>query len=317
MEMSAACRAEQRHRSWRRPFRWWRWGLWILAATTLTACSQLAVATPRPTTITIAGATAMHPVLRALTAAFNQQHPSTLFVIRGGGSTLGEQQVASGQVDLAASTLWPAQESPGNGSSPRPASRLTRIPIGLDGIAVVVHPSNRVEGLTMTQLQEIYSGRILDWQEVGGTPGDILLVSREDGSGTRRAFEERVMGDEPVSLTAVVMPTSQDVVEFVAKTPQAIGYVSLAYVPAPGEPGSGTPEAVETPTPATLRPLRVLPIDGVWPTPTSLRDQSYPLLQPLYLVSRGEPRGNVRQFVDFVLSPAGQEIVGRFHLPVR
>ncbi len=105
-----------------------------------------------------------------------------------------------------------------------------RVPIGVDGLAIVVHSSNTVQGLTNEQLRGLYNGKILDRSEVGGEAGEVLLVSREDGSGSRIYFESEIMQDEPVSLTAVVMPTSQDVIEYIAKTPNAIGYVSRALV---------------------------------------------------------------------------------------
>jgi phosphate transport system substrate-binding protein len=145
---------------------------------------------------------------------------------------------------------------------------------------------------------------------VGGSEAEVVLVSREDGSGARKLFEDRVMEDKAVSLTAVVMPTSRDVVEYIGKTPNAIGYVSRGLV---ADALRANNVATATPEPD----LRVVPINGVLPTLDALRDQSYPLIQPLYLVSMGEPRGWTRQFVDFVLSPAGQAIVRRYHLPVR
>ena len=285
-----------------------------------TSCAGTAVATPRPVLITIGGATAMQPVLQALTAEYTRRHPNVLFTISGGGSTLGEEMALSRRVDLGASTLFPPTEPTG-------AQRaLVRVPIGVDGLAIVVHSSNTVEGLTEEQLQGLYAGTILDWAEVGGEAGEVLLVSREDGSGSRIYFESEVMNDEPVSLTAVVMPTSQDVVDYIAKTPNAIGYVSRAWVMAQGiNTVTNTPAApnmiteLVTPT-LTQTPsvrVRVLPVDGELPTLAALSARTYPLIQPLYLISRGQTTGNVRQFVDFVLSPAGQSIVRRYHLPVR
>ncbi len=296
----------------------------------LTSCSGAAVATPRPILITIGGATALQPVLQALTAEYTSSHPNVLFTLRGGGSTLGEEMALSRRVDLGASTLLPPSE-------PTSAQRLlVRTPVGVDGLAIVVHSSSSVEGLTSDQLRRLYSGEILDWAEVGGAPGEVVLVSREDGSGSRTLFEDEIMQDEPVSLTAVVMPTSQDMVDYIAKTPNTIGYVSrgLVMAQAGGEtPVTPTPPGLvaevtpvtttevitvtRTPTPVPALRVRVLPIDGVSPTLNALRDRSYPLVQPMYFLSRGQTIGGVRQFVDFVLSPAGQAIVRRYHLPVR
>ena len=298
----------------------------LLIIPLLTGCASAAVATPRPVLITIGGSNALRPVLQALTTEYTRRHANVFFTISGGGSTLGEEMALSRRVDLGASTLFPPDE-------PTAAQRaLVRTPIGVDGLAIVVHSRNEIEGLTIEQLRGLYSGAILDWAEVGGETGEVLLVSREDGSGARIYFEDRVMQEESVSLTAVVMPTSQDVVDYIAKTPNAIGYVSRALVmgdeadrpartPTPsnivtdGSTEGVTPTLTSSATP-TVR-IRMVPIDGELPTLAALRARSYPLIQPLYLVSRGQTAGNVRQFVDFVLSPAGQTIVRRYHLPVR
>jgi phosphate transport system substrate-binding protein len=277
------------------------WLVWLVSLIAVAGCSSAVVATPRPTVLTIAGATALQPALQELTAEFTRRHPTVLFTLRGGGSTLGEQQALERRVNLGASSLFPPPAD-------APTARLVRTPVGVDGLAIVVHPSNPVAVLSLDQLQQLYSGEILDWPAVGGSEAEVVLVSREDGSGARKIFEDRVMDDKTVSLTAVVMPTSRDVVDYVRKTPSAIGYVSRGLVMAArGGAATATPEP----------DVRVVPIDGKLPALDALRDQSYPLIQPLYLVSMGEPRGWTRQFIDFVLSPAGQAIVRRYHLPVR
>jgi phosphate transport system substrate-binding protein len=249
----------------------------------------------------------MDPVLQELTGAFIRRYPNVIFTVGGGGSTLGEEQLVAGRIDLAASTLFPPD--PAQTGAPR----LTRIPIGVDGLAIIVHATNPIGNLSLEQLRRIYSGDILDWAEIGGDAGEIEMVSREDGSGSRRLFEERVMQDEAVSLTAVVMPTSHDVVDYVAKTPLAIGYVSRGLVM---NNAGGAPAPGSVATPAPLR-VHVVAVEGVVPSLTALRAQEYALIQPLYLISRGQPRDWLRQFTDFVLSPAGQGIVARYHLPVR
>lgn len=276
-----------------------RWLSGLLALALVTAgCESVALSTPEPTVITIAGATAMRPVLRELTAAFSARYPDTLFDLRGGGSTLGEQQVLDGSVSLGASTRFPPEEG-------EPADGLQRFPIGLDGIALIVHQSNEVQALSLVQIHDIYAGDVLNWMQLGESEAEILLVSREEGSGTRTNFERRVMNETPVSLTAVVMPTGEDVVDYVSRHPQAIGYVSMAYLPTEEELAGGQAS------------VHVVTVEGVAPTSTSVREQRYPLLQPLYLVSKSAPTGRIQQFIDFVLSPTGQEIVARYHAPVR
>ncbi len=289
-----------------------RW--FVITLLLLTGCQQTQVATRhQPVTISIAGATAMYPALVALTAEFSRQQPHVLFDISGGNSTLGEERVHLMQVDLAASTLI----SPTVPSAQLTAQQhrpLRRTPIGLDGLVLVIHRTNPVESLTLTQLQQLYSGRIWNWQEVGGNDEAVHLITREDGSGSRTLFDERVMGAVPVALTAVVMPTSEDILDEVTRHAGAIGYVSRALV-------IDLLEAATTPSTVTATDaqpaLHLLKIEDQLPTAAALETQSYFLIQPLYLVSTSQPRSIVKQFVDFSLSPAGQAIVARYHHPIR
>ena len=275
----------------------------------LGACEGISVNTPEPTTIVIAGSTTMRPVLGALAEAFSRQCPDVLFDLRGGGSSLGEEQARAGQVDLGASTLLP----PRNDAGEPAVDGLLRVPIGLDGLAVIVHSTNPVQGLSLIQLRDLFAGNVLDWVQLGGNEGEVLLVSREEGAGSRTNFEARVMGDEGVSLTAVVMPTSADVVAYVAATPQAIGYVSRAYV---RQLIDGTPET-STPGGSEQLGVRVLEVEGRLPTIEAVKEQTYALIQPLYLMTAGRPQGRISQFLDFAGSPAGQQIVARFDAPIR
>lgn len=315
----------------------------LVLAISFVGCQQTELTATEPVNVTVAGATAMQPVLVALTAAFNQQHPQVFFDIIGGDSTTGEERVRTGQVQLAASTLIsPTVPSFLNAVDSR--QQLVRTPLGLDGLVIIVNQRNPIDNLTLLQLQELYSGRTWNWQtltdidlmvanadEDEGADGTVLLVAREDGSGSRKLFDERVMGSVPLALTAVVMPTSGDVVDYVAQHPAAIGYVSRAYVmeqlslfddtiaddPVTDENQPSVSENNPSPESTTSVPIRLVAVEGKLPTTEALRSQSYFLIQPLYLVSNGQPRGWPRQFIDFALSPAGQAIVARYHLPIR
>jgi phosphate transport system substrate-binding protein len=274
---------------------------WLLVALFLAACQQTGLATAEPIRLSIAGSTEMMPVLIELTEEFSNRHPHVLFSLRSGGSSLGESWVADGSVDLAASTLlYEDSQIPGE---------LTRVPIGLDGIAVIVHASNPITHLTLLQLRDLYNGRALDWSNVGGESGDVMLVSREDGSGTRALFEERVMGGERVALTAVVMPTSKDVMAYVATHPNTIGYVSQAYTRAIAAAVMGDTNAREE--------VRLLAIEDRLPDGDTIGTQVYPLSRPLFLLRRTNQRGWPQQFIDFVLSATGQRIVAQYHVRIR
>lgn len=304
------------------------WSL-LLPALFVSGCQETQINADQPITISIAGATAMRPVLVDLSAEFSRQYPNVTFNIMGGDSSIGEERIRLAQVDLAASTLI----------SPAIASELTidatstsliRIPIGLDGLAIVTHATNPIKNLTLTQLQALYRGRIWNWQELAGNDEAVRLVTREDGSGSRALFDERIMGKAPVALTAVVMPTTDGVIDHVARNPGAIGYVSRAFVLdlLEGESGNSQADASAishsqadasaiSPRASRLNDINLIQVETQLPTAEMLQTQSYFLIQPLYLVSNGQPRAVVKQFVDFTLSPAGQAIVRRYHQPIR
>jgi phosphate transport system substrate-binding protein len=161
-----------------------------------------------------------------------------------------------------------------------------------DGIAIIVHRSNPLQGLGLLQLQDLFGGRLHAWSDVGAesAPGQVELVSRELGSGTRAAFEVLVMADRRVSPSAVVASSSSQVVAYVAEHPFAVGYVSMAHVSSE---------------------VKVLRIEGELPTPETTGQGSYPLSREWWLVSADPPGQGVQDLIDFCLSPAGQQIVGR------
>lgn len=282
------------------PARYLAWLLLILPLL-VGGCGVPTLTAPQPVTIRIAGSTETTPVLSSLTAEFSRQNPHVSFSLRGGGSKLGESWVKNQQVDLAASTLLYEDD--------QLAPELLRVPFALDAIAVIVHSTNPITHITTAQLHDLYSGHILDWASVGGEAGEVLLVSREDGSGTRHLFEERTVGDDRVALTAVVMPTSHDVVEYVASHPQAIGYVSQAY--------TNLNRAADGENSTDNHSVKVLQVDGALPAFAAIQNHHYLYMRPLFLLRRVENRGWTQQFIDFVLSPAGQAIVEQYHVRLR
>jgi len=239
-----------------------------------------------PVYLRIAGSTSIQPLMEDLAQAYTGRHEYVTVDVQGGGSRLGIALARGNQIDIGTASQKPTAED--ERDSETGAKRLWWTAIAQDGIALVVHPQNAMEGLTMSQARDIFFGRILDWEEMGGTPGEIVVVSREDGSGTREVFEEMVMGEKRVTLTAIVMPSSEAVVEYVARHPTAIGYVSMGYL---------SPQ------------VKALSVEGVNPTPATVQSGAYPLTRPLYLLTGQEPTGGVKAFIEFALSPAGQAVV--------
>lgn len=284
----------------------------ILAGCLLSSCAlpqgDGAVPDPAPVTLTVAGSTEMRPLLLELTSVYSERNPHVQFTLLGGGSRMGEQWLAAGQVDIAVSTaVYPDAETP---------TGLVRIPVGLDGVAVVVNTDNPVESLTMVQVRDLFRGRALNWEEVGGAAREVLLVSREGGSATRELFEERVMDENRVALTAVVMSTSSNVVEYVAAHPDAIGYVTSAYISQTGTPQSSNGANASNAGTAE-RTVKSVSVEGQLPYDTDLAGHQYPLARALYLLFRQSGDPSIQKIVDFVLSEEGQAIIARYHAPLR
>ncbi len=255
----------------------------ILLLTLLLACGE-PVATPEPVFLQAAGSSAMGPLVTELAAAFHKQSPLVSLEVAGLGTRFGLEALRAGQTAIALASWLPAD-----------LNRDWRATaIARDGIAIIVHPSNRVDGLGLLQLQDLYSGRIHEWSEAGGraSQGSVQPVSREDGSGTRVAFETLVMDDREVTPLAILALSSAAVVEYVAEHPDSIGYVSMGYL---------SPR------------VKVLKIEGELPEPETTGPASYPLTRELWLVTADPPSEAVRDFIRFALSPAGQQIVGQTH----
>ena len=180
--------------------------------------------------------------------------------------------------------------------------------VALDAIAVVVHPSNPVDGLTLQQISDIYTGKITRWEEVGGEDRPIVLLSRESNSGTHVYFLENVirMGDKESDLLfspdTLLMPSSEGISAEVRQNPNAIGYDGLGYV-TPDQKVLGVAGDAEGPY--------------VLPSVQTVNDTSYPISRPLYMYTAGEPTGQVASYLDWVLDE-GQSLVSHLgFVPLR
>jgi len=171
--------------------------------------------------------------------------------------------------------------------------------VARDAIAVVVHPSNPVDGLTLRQISGIYTGEITDWSQVGGNDRPIVLLSRESNSGTYVYFLEHVirLGDKDSDLLfspdTLLMPSSEGISAEVRQNPNAIGYDGLGYV---------------TPDQKVLAVARDANAPYVLPAVETVNDGSYPISRPLYMYTAGEPTGQVKAYLEWILSD-GQSLV--------
>jgi phosphate transport system substrate-binding protein len=258
----------------------------ILAA--LAGCSQPPSSPPAPILLRLSGSTSMQPLMRELAEAYSARRTHVSFGFSAVGSGAGLQALRRGSADVAlvSRSLQPEEEfsdQAGEGS-------LVVTEIARDAIAVVVHPGNPVDSITLYQLRDVFEGRLTNWTQLWGPDLSLQVVSREDGSGTRAVFEKLVMRDRRVTPTAVIMPSSQAVRQQVAEQSGAIAYLSMGYLAA---------EA------------RALAIDGIAPDRESIADGTYPIVRPFLLVSLPNAKSEVAAFTQFVRSPAGQAIVTR------
>jgi len=224
-------------------------------------------------------------------------HPHVRISVTGGGSGTGIAAMINGTVDIAnASRKMKPEEvaaAQANGISP------VEFVVARDAIAVVVHPSNPVEKLTLQQISDIYTGKITNWRQVGGENRPIVLLSRESNSGTYVYFLENVirLGDKESDLLfspdTLLMPSSEGISAEVRQNPNAIGYDGLGYVTSDQKVVAVAHDAKRA---------------YVLPSVETVNDGSYPISRPLYMYTAGEPSGEIKAYLDWVLSD-GQSLV--------
>jgi phosphate transport system substrate-binding protein len=239
-------------------------------------CKPSSQSAARP--LCIAGSTSIQPFAEKLAEIYMHRHPGARVDVQGGGSSAGIYAATHGAADLGASS----RELLG------PEKKLLEIPIAFDGIAVIVHPTNPLTNITLEQIRQIFGGALKNWGALGLPPHGIDLITREEGSGTREAFEHLVMGKKEVTPAALVQDSNGSVREIVAGDPYSLGYISAGLV---------------------NRQVKALAIDGVRPTRENIKNHSYKLVRRFLLVARVKPTGSCKAFVDFVLSPRGQKIL--------
>jgi phosphate transport system substrate-binding protein len=260
----------------------------VVIAFTLVSCSGSGVpaSTPTqsaPTSLRLLTTTPTLPLVQNVTSAYTAMNPSIRFDIRSGNYASMLEEVVQGEAPYFVTNHFPLDSQ---------TEDLWAAPLGQDGIAVIVHPDNPIQGLTTELLRDIFQGWTTNWSAIGGADEPIVVISREDGSGTRAEFESLVMGERETTPSAQVAPSSAAVVLSVARTPGSIGYISMSYV-------NST--------------VRVLPIDGVLPLPTTIAESTYPLRSIVYIVGLAEPEGDFRAFIAWMQSIEGQTVISRTH----
>ncbi|GAB4493794.1 MAG: phosphate ABC transporter substrate-binding protein [Anaerolineales bacterium] len=238
---------------------------------------------------------------------YQGEYPDVRISVTGGGSGTGIAALVNGTVDIANASRQIKKEEIAEAEAKgiQPVEHI----IARDAIAVIVNPANPVSQLTLQQISDIYSGKIVNWREVGGEDRPIVRLSRETNSGTHVYFLETVLrlGDKNnktfFSANTLLLPSSEGIINEVRDNPNAIGYDGLGYVP------------------KDLKMIAIAKAAGqayVLPSVATVNDKSYAVARDLYMYTAGEPSGPIKAYLDWILSPEAQKIVEKLgFVPVK
>jgi phosphate transport system substrate-binding protein len=287
-----------------------RTGLAVGVACVLAGCGGRQEAGRAQAVIQVKGSDTMVNVAQAWAEEYGKVAPSVDVEVSGGGSGVGIAALEKGTIDIANSSRnMKAEEieqaKRNTGKEPK------EFVVGYDALAVYVHKDNPIEEIAFDQLAQIFEegGTITKWSQLGATipgvsDGEIVRVSRQSSSGTYEFFREHVLAKKDFKLGSRDMNGSKEVVELVGSTKTAIGYSGMGYA---------------TPAVKMLRLTRKAGGPAVEPTVASALDKTYPLARSLLIYTLGEPQKEVKRYIEWILSPAGQRIVetsGYVPLPV-
>lgn len=215
-----------------------------------------------------------------------RDHPGRIVEAEGGGTAKGLEALIRGRVEIAAASR-PLEAEEARRMVEAHGTLGYAVLVARDALSVYLHPDNPVRVLTLDETRRIFTGEIEDWEGVGGTEAPIRVLNRNPASGTRHFFAQHVLLGDRYSRRAEVLPTTEAIVERVRRDPRAVGYGGIGYAEG----------------------IRTAAVDGVLPTPESVREGRYPIARYLFLYTALPPRGLVKELVDWVLGPRGQGVV--------
>jgi phosphate transport system substrate-binding protein len=230
----------------------------------------------------LAGSTSVQPHAEALAKAFMANNSGVQILVQGGGSSAGITAVGQSTADIGMSSR--AIKDSEKAKYPV----LQPVAIAVDGIAIIVHPSNPITNLTMNQTRDILTGNITNWVQVGGKNAPIDVVNREQGSGTRDGIASIVLNGGDTTSAGVTQSSNGAVRSFVAGDRNSIGYISAAEL---------------------MSNVKAVSIDGVAPTFDNIANRTYKIQRDLYFITKGSPTGLEKSFLDYTLGSGGQALL--------
>ena len=260
----------------------------LVFVTTAGCTLQLEPATPPEDNITvlhISNTYATTPLVETFTEAYLDIQPQVVFERTQANYETTLSQLQSSQTDYII-TNHLSNSADGN---------LWAAPVAQDGLVIITHAENPVSDLTIEEVRRIYRGYVTNWQEVGGADMAITLHSREAGSGTRLEFERLVMGQQRTSPNAQVFPNPAAMIQRITDTPGAIAYLPFSLIP---------------------ENVRVLAIEGITPSLSTIGDNSYPLRYTIYIIGLAEPDGAYRNFIGWIQGTEGQNLIRSRYVPL-
>jgi phosphate transport system substrate-binding protein len=236
--------------------------------------------------LALQGSTTVLPIAQKAAEEYMKINKEADISVSGGGSGVGISGIIDSSCDIgdASRSIKSKEILTAKQKGVNPVGTI----IAKDGIAIIVNPSNNVAALSIDQLKAIYSCSFKKWSQIGGSDDMIVVISRDSSSGTFEVFNEKVLEGAKLREDSLMQAANKEVEEAVAKTPGAIGYVGLGYV------GSD---------------VKALTIEGVMPSDSTVLNGTYRLSRPLYMYTNGDPSGLAKEFIDYLLSDAGQQIV--------
>jgi phosphate transport system substrate-binding protein len=242
----------------------------------------------------IKGSDTTLPLSQQEAEAYIKLNPSASITVTGGGSGVGLSSLLAGTTDIAQSSrkikFLERQKLQDAGKS------FKEVIIAYDALAIVVNPKNKVKNLTREQLEDIFTGKITNWKQVGGDDLKIVPYSRETSSGTYEFFRESVLKNKNYMNGIMSMPATGSIIQSIGQTKGAIGYVGLAYLN------------------NSVQAVHISYDQGktyIAPSMANAQNKSYPIVRPLYYYYVVKSESKVKSFIDFILSPQGQKIVSQ------
>ena len=257
----------------------------IIVALIIIVGAYMVFASSNSNKVTIVGSTSVQPVAESLATAYMKEHSNVKITVQGGGTAVGIKSAHDGTANIGtASNNLTANDSAG----------LTQTLLGQDGVVAIVSNNNSISGLTKAQLAGIFAGNITNWNQVGGPNAKINVIVREEGSGTRDAFQSLVLGKTANGTkvdffkSAIVQSSTEAVQQSVSQDPNAIGFISFASL---------------------SNQTKALPIDGVSASVATIADGSYTIQRPFLFLVKGTAKGQTLDFINWVMGPEGQAIL--------